>query len=124
MQKQTPLNMPTSRIADAIIAEVRPARKIDKLRNIWSDVQKLRQARLTCKQIVEQLPARYGIKDITYNQFNSICYRIRKRPPAADSEAAPKPSHYANSPDFDPIADAKRRLEEQTRPIFQERKER
>jgi hypothetical protein len=77
--------MVSARIADSIIAEVRPARKIDKIRNIWGDIQKLRQARLTCKQIVEQLPARYGIKDITYNQFNSICYRIRKCPRSAEN---------------------------------------
>jgi hypothetical protein len=113
--------MPNTRIAEAIIAEITPSRKIDRIRNIWSDVQKLRAARFTYKQIAEQLP-KYGIRDITYSEFHCICYRIRKRPPAPNGEPvitqAPSPGAG-----FDPVADAKRRREEKTRPIFQQRKE-
>jgi hypothetical protein len=113
--------MPIARIAESIIAEVKPAKKIDRIRNIWSEVQKLRAARLTYKQIVEQLP-KFGIDNISLTQFHSICYRIRKGAPVAD-EGPRAASIPAPSTEFDPLADAKRRREEKTRPIFQPRKE-
>jgi hypothetical protein len=115
--------MPIARIAESIIAEVRPAKKIDRIRNIWSDVKKLRAARLTYKQIVAQLP-KFGIDDISLTEFHSICYRIRQRPPVADEgSGSSTPPHTARAIEFDPLADAKRRRDEKTRPIFQQRKE-
>jgi hypothetical protein len=113
--------MPSSRIADSIVADIKPSRKIDRIRGIWGELEKLRQARLTCKQIVEQLP-KYGIEDISYDEFNAICHRIRKRLPAVDRGSATGAPHVSNR-DFDPIADAKRRLDEKTKPIFGQRKE-
>jgi hypothetical protein len=114
--------MTSARIVESIIAEVRAAKKIDRIRNIWGDVQRLREARLTYKQIAAQLP-KYGIEDITLNEFHCICYRIRKGAPVADIGAAIKAPHIVNKPDFDPLADAKRRRDEKTQPIFQQRKE-
>ena len=113
--------MASARIVDSIIAEVRPARKIDRIRNIWGDVQKLRAARLTYKQIAAQLP-KYGIEDISLTEFHNICYRIRKQPPVVDGAIGIAPPHNVSS-DFDPLADAKRRREEKTKPVFQQRKE-
>jgi hypothetical protein len=77
--------MPSARIIESIIAEVRPAKKIDRIRNIWGDIQKLREARLTYKQIAAQLP-KYGIEGVSLNEFHCICYRIRKGPPVTDQE--------------------------------------
>src|SRR4051794_7534820 len=110
-----------ARVAESIIAEVKPAKKIDRIRNIWSDVQKLRAARLTYKQIVEQLP-KFGIDNISLTEFHSICYRIRKGTPVAN-EGLRTASLSNTSAEFDPLADAKRRREEKTKPIFQPRKE-
>ena len=110
-----------ARIAELIIAEVKPAKKIDRIRNIWSDVQKLRAARLTYKQIVEQLP-KFGIDNISLTEFHSICYRIRKGTPVTD-EGLRTTSLPNTNAEFDPLAEAKRRREEKTKPIFQARKE-
>lgn len=109
----------TVRTVESIIAEVKPARKIDLIRSIWGDIQKLRTARLTQKQIVAQLP-KLGIHGIGYGQFRHICYRIRKHhvDMASSSRRTATPP-----PDFDPLEDAKRRREEKTKPIFQPRKE-
>jgi len=109
----------TLRTVESIIAEVKPARKIDLIRSIWGDIQKLRAARLTQKQIVAQLP-KVGIHGIGYGQFRHICYRIRKQhvdTASSGRRAATTP------PDFDPLEDAKRRREEKTKPIFQTSKE-
>ena len=114
--------MPPARMADSIIAEVRPARKIDRIRNIWSDIQKLRAARLTYKQIVAQLP-KFGIDGIGYSEFRHICYRIRKDPLVTGDVPVTTPLRTATTVDFDPLAAAKRRRDEKTRPIFQQRKE-
>jgi hypothetical protein len=114
--------MPVLRIAESIIAEVRPARKIDRIRNIWADIQRLRSARLTYRQILGQLP-KFGIDDMSFTEFRSICYRIRKGQ-RISSDMAGRPSHLGNRiPEFDPLEDAKRRREEKTRPIFNQRKE-
>ena len=107
------------RTVESIIAEVKPARKIDMIRSIWGDIQKLRAARLTQKQIAAQLPM-LGIHGIGYGQFRHICYRIRKQhvdTASSGRRAATTP------PDFDPLEDAKRRREEKTKPIFQTSKE-
>jgi hypothetical protein len=114
--------MPSARVIESIIAELRPARKIDRIRNIWSDVQKLREARLTYRQIAAQLP-KYGIEDISLNEFHCICYRIRRGSPVIAGGVGIKPPHILSNPEFDPLADAKRRRDEKTRPIFQQRKE-
>ena len=113
--------MPIARIAESIIAEVKPAKKIDRIRNIWSEVQKLRAARLTYKQIAEQLP-KFGIDNISLAELHSICYRIRKSTPMVEEDRGTT-SHRASPAEFDPLADAKRRREEKTRSIFQPRKE-
>ena len=108
------------RTVESIIAEVKPARKIDLIRTIWGDIQKLRAARLTHKQIVAQLP-KLGIHGIAYGEFRHICYRIRKEHAETPSSSV-RP--IATTPsDFDPLEDAKRRREEKTKPIFQQRKE-
>lgn len=107
------------RPVESIIAEVKPARKIDLIRSIWGDIQKLRAARLTQKQIVAQLP-KLGIHGIGYGQFRHICYRIRKE----HVDTASSGRRTATTPsDFDPLEDAKRRREEKTKPIFSTRKE-
>ncbi len=108
------------RTVESIIAEVKPARKIDLIRSIWGDIQKLRAARLTHKQIVAQLP-KLGIHGIGYGEFRHICYRIRKEQPDMSASSGRRIS--AAPPDFDPLEDAKRRREEKTKPIFQTRKE-
>ncbi len=108
------------RTVESIIAEVKPARKIDLIRSIWGDIQKLRAARLTQKQIVAQLP-KLGIHGIGYGQFRHICYRIRKQ--HVDTAASSVRRSATTPPDFDPLEDAKRRREEKTKPIFQPRKE-
>lgn len=110
----------TMRTVESIIAEVKPARKIDLIRSIWGDIQKLRAARLTQKQIVAQLP-KLGIHGIGYGQFRHICYRIRKQ--HVDTAATSGRRTAMTPPDFDPLEDAKRRREEKTKPIFQPRKE-
>ena len=107
------------RTVESIIAEVKPARKIDMIRSIWGDIQKLRAARLTQKQIAVQLP-KLGIPDIGYGQFRHICYRIRKQ--HVDTTSSGRRT-ATTPPDFDPLEDAKRRREEKTKPIFQSRKD-
>jgi hypothetical protein len=115
--------MQVSRIAESIIAEVRPARKIDRIRNIWADIQKLRSARLTYRQILAQLP-KFGIDDMSFTEFRCICYRIHKTQRISSDVAGRSSSPLGNPiPEFDPLEDAKRRREEKTRPIFQQRKE-
>jgi hypothetical protein len=108
-----------ARTVESIIAEVKPVRKIDLIRSIWGDIQKLRAARLTHKQIVAQLP-KLGIHGIAYGEFRHICYRIRKE---HANTASTSVRRIATPPDFDPLEDAKRRREEKTKPIFQQRKE-
>jgi hypothetical protein len=115
--------MPVSRIAESIIAEVKPARNIDRIRNIWADIQKLRSARLTYRQILGQLP-KFGIDNMSFTEFRCICYRIRKAQRISDDVAERSSSTLGNPvPEFDPLEDAKRRREEKTRPIFQQRRE-
>jgi hypothetical protein len=108
------------RTVESIIAEVKPARKIDLIRCVWGDIQKLRAARLTHKQTVAQLP-KLGIHGIGYGEFRHICYRIRKE--HADTAASSVRRIATTPPDFDPLEDAKRRREEKTKPIFQQSKE-
>ena len=116
--------MPSARIYESIIAEVKPARKIDRVRNIWSDIQKLRAARLTYRQIVGQLP-KFGIDDMSFTEFRCICYRIVKSQRISGEEPRRSPVPFANSAaaELDPLDDAKRRWKEKTKPIFQEKKE-
>ena len=108
-----------ARTVESIIAEVKPVRKIDLIRSIWGDIQKLRAARLTHKQIVAQLP-KLGIHGIAYGEFRHICYRIRKQ--HVDTADSSGRRTTTTPPDFDPLEDAKRRREEKTKPIFQQRK--
>ena len=53
-----------------------PAKKIDQVRNVWPEIEKLRGVRFTLKQIAAELPE-HGIK-VSYPRFVAICRQIRK----------------------------------------------
>lgn len=113
----------TLRIVESIIAEVKPAKKIDLIRNVWGDIQQLRAARLTHRQIVAELP-KLGIHGVGYGEFRDICYRIRKERLVANTDTTGSSLRVPSmARAFDLLEDAKRRREEKTKPIFQQRKE-
>lgn len=98
-------------LAEELMAKLgKPARKVDQIRNLWPEVEKLTARRFTLKQIAAELPA-HGV-DVSYGRFVAICRQLRKeRGPAAPVVSA--------EPSRNVIEDARRRDAEKSRSTFQ-----
>ena len=88
-----------------------PAKKIDQVRNVWPEIEKLRRVRFTLKQIAAELPE-HGIK-VSYPRFVAICRQICKEAPGQPVSQS-KPDKHAS-----PLETARKMRAEKSKPIFE-----
>src|SRR5947209_5369699 len=107
-------------VSEEVLGHTKP-KKISQIRKIWPAIRKLTESDRTYKQIADTLLPRLGI-EMTYRQFLSACWAIRNRRKSRRKKVVPSPkvvAKYDNQqPRPDPLEEAKRRYQEQNKPVF------
>lgn len=89
--------MGQSKVVQGILATVKPTRKTRLVNRIWEDIEALRAADLTYKQIAALLPSKFGL-NLTYRQFMSAVWLVREgRKPKTRKIKRPKSQPPAES---------------------------